>query len=85
MYICAHRHNSIHHGCGWAQEFKARPRSYYEEAFEKGRLRVEGAQVTASTPLKDSQRIIHFLHRHEPPVLSLPLQVRWLYDAQLTA
>ncbi|KAK9862577.1 hypothetical protein WJX84_010070 [Apatococcus fuscideae] len=64
----------------FAQEFKARPRSYYEEAFEKGRLRVEGAQVTASTPLKDSQRIIHFLHRHEPPVLSLPLQVVGVTD-----
>ncbi|KAK9831135.1 hypothetical protein WJX74_004556 [Apatococcus lobatus] len=64
----------------FSQEFKGRPRSYYEDAFRKGRLRVEGSKVTATTPLKTSQRIIHSLHRHEPPVLSQPLQVVGVTD-----
>ena len=57
------------------QEFKGRDRTYYEEAFRTGRLRVDAPNVTSTTPLRNSQRILHALHRHEPPVLALPLQV----------
>ncbi len=61
--------------CGGSQEFKGRPRSYYEEAFQAGRLRVEAPNIMATTPLRTSHRIVHSLHRHEPPVLCQPLQV----------
>lgn len=59
------------------QEFASRPRSYYEEAFEDGRLRIEGGKdtATAGTPLNDNHRMRHFVHRHEPPVLDLPVEV----------
>lgn len=33
------------------------------------------AQVTADTPLKDGQRMRHFIHRHEPPVPAGPIPV----------
>lgn len=63
------------------QEFASRPRSYYEEAFEDGRLRIEGGQTPAQadTPLKDNHRMRHFIHRHEPPVLDRPIEVPRLY------
>ena len=59
------------------QEFASRPRSYYKEAFADGRLRIEGGKgtATAETPLHGSHRMRHFIHRHEPPVLDLPIQV----------
>ncbi len=59
------------------QEFPARPRSYYEEALRDGRLRVEGEQgLTAATPVHQGQTMRHLIHRHEPPVLDLPIPVR---------
>ena len=59
------------------QEFASRPRSYYQEAFEDGRLRIEGGKgtATADTLLNGNHRMRHFIHRHEPPVLNLPLEV----------
>ena len=33
------------------------------------------AQVTAETPLRDGQKMRHFIHRHEPPVPAGPIQV----------
>ncbi|KAK9829153.1 hypothetical protein WJX72_004212 [[Myrmecia] bisecta] len=59
----------------FTQEFPARPRSYYEAALADGRLRVEGYDGPPIAPLKNGQRIRHFIHRHEPPVLDLPVQV----------
>lgn len=63
------------------QEFPARPRAYYEEAYRDGRLRVEGVEnalqgVEASKPLRQSQRMRHLIHRHEPPVLDIAIPVR---------
>ncbi|KAL4434182.1 hypothetical protein ABPG75_000623 [Micractinium tetrahymenae] len=55
--------------------FPARDRQYYLQALADGRLRVEGCQVTAETPLKDGQRMRHFIHRHEPPVPAGPIHV----------
>lgn len=65
------------------QEFASRPRSYYKEAFADGRLRIEGGKgtATADTPLHGSHRMRHFIHRHEPPVLDLPIQVCYAYSA----
>ena len=58
------------------QEFPARPRSYYEQAFADGRIRVEKRKgVGATTPLDGREQLRHFVHRHEPPVLDLPIEV----------
>ncbi|KAI7841510.1 hypothetical protein COHA_004902 [Chlorella ohadii] len=59
----------------FSREFPARDRSYYLQALADGRLRVEGCEVTAETPLRDGQRMRHFIHRHEPPVPAGPIQV----------
>ncbi|KAL0029889.1 hypothetical protein WJX77_006132 [Trebouxia sp. C0004] len=61
----------------FSEEFASRPRSYYQEAFEDGRLRIEGGKgtATADTLLNGNHRMRHFIHRHEPPVLDLPLEV----------
>ncbi|KAL4430127.1 hypothetical protein ABPG77_004909 [Micractinium sp. CCAP 211/92] len=59
----------------FSREFPARDRQYYLQALADGRLRVEGCQVTADTPLKDGQRMRHFIHRHEPPVPAGPIPV----------
>ncbi|KAL3150410.1 hypothetical protein ABBQ32_000248 [Trebouxia sp. C0010 RCD-2024] len=61
----------------FSEEFASRPRSYYEQAFEDGRLRIEGGKTPAQadTPLKDNHRMRHFIHRHEPPVLDLPVEI----------
>lgn len=63
--------------CG-AQEFPSQPRSHYEAAFADGRLRVEGTApgAPASLPLQQGMRIRHYTHRHEPPVLDVPIPVR---------
>ena len=65
------------------QEFASRPRSYYEQAFEDGRLRIEGGKkpAQADTPLNDNHRMRHFIHRHEPPVLDLPVEVTEMSDS----
>ncbi|PRW59227.1 pseudouridine synthase family [Chlorella sorokiniana] len=59
----------------FSREFPARDRAYYLQALTDGRLRVEGCEVTAETPLRDGQRMRHFIHRHEPPVPAGPIQV----------
>lgn len=53
----------------FAEEFKGRPRDYYVKAVDAGRIQVDGELVHASYVVKSSQKISHFLHRHEPPVL----------------
>lgn len=58
------------------QEFPARSREYYEQAFGEGRLRVEGPpMVTAETGLNAGARMRHLVHRHEPPVPKTALNI----------
>ncbi|KAI3438886.1 hypothetical protein D9Q98_001301 [Chlorella vulgaris] len=52
----------------FSKEFPARDRQHYVQALADGRLRVEGCEVAADTPLRDGQCMRHFIHRHEPPV-----------------
>ncbi|KAJ3675813.1 hypothetical protein LUZ60_004855 [Juncus effusus] len=59
----------------FADEFKGRPYEYYVGAVKNGRLRVEGKTVHADYVVKNSQRITHFVHRHEPPVLAENVQI----------
>ncbi|XP_048138423.1 RNA pseudouridine synthase 7-like isoform X2 [Rhodamnia argentea] len=54
----------------FAHEFKGRPYEYYVGAVECGRIQVEGRVVPVSYIVKPSEKISHFVHRHEPPVMS---------------
>ncbi|XP_054822205.1 RNA pseudouridine synthase 7 isoform X2 [Prosopis cineraria] len=54
----------------FAEEFKGRPYEYYVNAVGCGRIQVDGEMVPVSYIVKPSQKISHFLHRHEPPVMA---------------
>ncbi|XP_017422809.1 RNA pseudouridine synthase 7 isoform X3 [Vigna angularis] len=54
----------------FAEEFKGRPYDYYVSAVKCGRIQVDGEIVPVSYVVKPSQKISHFLHRHEPPVMA---------------
>ncbi|XP_057423384.1 RNA pseudouridine synthase 7 [Lotus japonicus] len=54
----------------FAEEFKGRPYEYYVSAVKCGRIQVDGEMVPVSYVVKSSQKISHFLHRHEPPVMA---------------
>ncbi|KAF7834067.1 RNA pseudouridine synthase 7 [Senna tora] len=59
----------------FAEEFKGRPYEYYVNAVECGRIQVDGEMVPVSYVVKSSQKISHFLHRHEPPVMAWDVSV----------
>ncbi|CAL9030731.1 unnamed protein product [Prunus brigantina] len=54
----------------FTDEFKGRSHDYYVSAVKCGRIRVDGEMVPVSYVVKTSEKISHFLHRHEPPVLT---------------
>ena len=59
------------------QEFPARELPYYEAAYADGRLRVTGRHAATGLhdPLKNGMQIMHYIHRHEPPVLDTHIPV----------
>ncbi|KAL7114497.1 hypothetical protein ACP275_04G124800 [Erythranthe tilingii] len=59
----------------FADEFKGRPRDYYVSAVKSGRIQVDGQIVPESYIVCSSQKISHFLHRHEPPVMAMDVQI----------
>ncbi|ACO70635.1 predicted protein, partial [Micromonas commoda] len=63
----------------FAKEFPARDRGYYEAAHAAGYLRgMSGGDdetVEPLRPLAAGERVRHWLHRHEPPVLDHPVDV----------
>ncbi|XP_027330469.1 RNA pseudouridine synthase 7 isoform X2 [Abrus precatorius] len=59
----------------FAEEFKGRPYEYYVSAVQCGRIQVDGEIVPVSYIVKSSQKISHFLHRHEPPVLACEVPI----------
>ncbi|GFP91613.1 rna pseudouridine synthase 7 [Phtheirospermum japonicum] len=59
----------------FADEFKGRDREYYVSAVKAGRIKVDGQIVPISYVVKTSQKISHFLHRHEPPVMARDVQI----------
>ncbi|KAL3342500.1 hypothetical protein AABB24_026499, partial [Solanum stoloniferum] len=59
----------------FSDEFKGRPRDYYESAVKSGRIQVDGQKVSVSYVVQSSQKISHFLHRHEPPVMSWDVEI----------
>ncbi|XP_077228134.1 pseudouridine synthase family protein [Tasmannia lanceolata] len=54
----------------FADEFKGRPYDYYVSAVKSGRIQVDGQMVDVSYIVQSSQKISHFVHRHEPPVMA---------------
>ncbi|PIN25878.1 tRNA pseudouridine(32) synthase [Handroanthus impetiginosus] len=59
----------------FADEFKGRPREYYVSAVKAGRIQVDGQIIPVSYVVKSSQKISHFVHRHEPPVLARDVKI----------
>ncbi|KAG0474971.1 hypothetical protein HPP92_014657 [Vanilla planifolia] len=54
----------------FAEEFRGRTYEYYVRAVKNGRIKVDDQMVPVSYILQSSQKISHFVHRHEPPVLA---------------
>lgn len=44
-------------------------------ALEDGRVLLSDKPATPDTVVKNGDYIIHFVHRHEPPVLDTPLEI----------
>ncbi|MBA0582490.1 hypothetical protein Gorai_024634, partial [Gossypium raimondii] len=59
----------------FAQEFRGRSRDYYVSAVKCGRIQVDGENIPVSYVVKRCQKISHFLHRHEPPVMAWDVEV----------
>ena len=60
----------------FAREFPARRREYYSRAVVTGRLRRDRNQTLhPDTILKEGDRMLHFLHRHEPSVPATEIDV----------
>ncbi|GAA0144182.1 RNA processing factor [Lithospermum erythrorhizon] len=59
----------------FSDEFKGRPPEYYVSAVKDGRIQVDGQKVPISHVVRSSQKISHFLHRHEPPVMAWDVEI----------
>ncbi|KAK2740114.1 hypothetical protein FQN57_006229 [Myotisia sp. PD_48] len=56
-------------------EFRDREKEYYRAAIEEGRVTIDGKPAAIDSKVKNGQVVSHTLHRHEPPVTSLPIRV----------
>ncbi|PKA56912.1 RNA pseudouridine synthase 7 [Apostasia shenzhenica] len=54
----------------FAHEFRGRPYEYYVCAVQSGRIQVDEQVVPVSYIVQQTQKISHFVHRHEPPVIA---------------
>lgn len=59
----------------FTQEFKGRSYDYYVTAVKSGRIQVDGKNVSVYHRVKTSEKISHFVHRHEPPVMAWDVSV----------
>lgn len=59
----------------FTEEFKGRPHDYYVTAVKYGRIQVDGQNVSVHYRVKPSQKISHFVHRHEPPVMAWDVSI----------
>jgi hypothetical protein len=50
---------------------------YYERAVSEGRLRqmLAPPDQQGLVPLKEGEVVRHFVHRHEPPVMDIPVEL----------
>ncbi|TPX20937.1 hypothetical protein DIZ76_016834 [Coccidioides immitis] len=56
-------------------EFRDRPAEYYRAAIESGHVTINGKPGGVDSKVKNGDVVSHTLHRHEPPVTSLPIGV----------
>lgn len=59
----------------FTEEFKGRSRDYYVTAVRAGRIQVDGRIIPVSYVVQPSEKISHFLHRHEPPVMASDIEI----------
>lgn len=59
----------------FSEEFKGRSRNYYVAAVKAGRIQVNGKRIPVSYIVQSSQKISHFVHRHEPPVMAWDVEI----------
>lgn len=59
----------------FSHEFRQRPHEYYVEAVKSGRIRVDGKLVAIGYVVRDGEKLSHFVHRHEPPVMAEPVVI----------
>lgn len=59
----------------FSHEFRQRPYEYYVEAVKSGRICVDGKLVAIGYVVQDGQKLSHFVHRHEPPVMAEPVVI----------
>ncbi|KAI7199302.1 pseudouridine synthase [Hortaea werneckii] len=60
----------------FTDEFRDRPKEYYKDAIESGKIQVNGQPfASVSSQVKNGDVISHTLHRHEPPVTGQPIGI----------
>lgn len=59
----------------FSEEFKGRNYDYYVRAVKCGRIQVDGKNVSIYYRVKPTEKISHFVHRHEPPVMAWDVSV----------
>ncbi|ODV97225.1 hypothetical protein PACTADRAFT_48974 [Pachysolen tannophilus NRRL Y-2460] len=59
----------------FADEFRLYPRSYYEKTIKSGKVTINKKVADIDTVLKNGDLISHKIHRHEPPVTSVPIKI----------
>ncbi|KAJ5102118.1 Pseudouridine synthase RluC/RluD, partial [Penicillium alfredii] len=59
----------------FVSEFRDRPAEYYRNALRTGHVSVNGKPAGPTQVLRNGHVVSHTLHRHEPPVTSLPIGV----------
>eukprot|EP01117_Protostelium_nocturnum_P008684 TRINITY_DN3115_c0_g1_i1.p1 TRINITY_DN3115_c0_g1~~TRINITY_DN3115_c0_g1_i1.p1 ORF type:complete len:310 (+),score=97.40 TRINITY_DN3115_c0_g1_i1:125-1054(+) len=56
-------------------EFKAHTEDYYKKKLESGDINVNGERVNGNKKMNHGEKLFHRVHRHEPPVSSLPIEI----------
>ncbi|KAI8987352.1 pseudouridine synthase [Mycotypha africana] len=56
-------------------EFRGRTSNYYARAIENGLITVNGESVRPDRVIKQGDIIKHSVHRHEPPVPDIPVEI----------
>lgn len=58
-----------------SSEFSSKSDTYFHQAISSSLITVNGTSVDPSYEIKDSDRINHIMHRHEPPVQGGPIKI----------
>eukprot|EP01063_Lacrimia_lanifica_P018827 TRINITY_DN2577_c1_g1_i9.p2 TRINITY_DN2577_c1_g1~~TRINITY_DN2577_c1_g1_i9.p2 ORF type:complete len:296 (+),score=116.83 TRINITY_DN2577_c1_g1_i9:49-888(+) len=57
------------------KEFPHHSEAYYKTAIELGRILIDGWETSAEHKVQHNEKLTHSLHRHEYPVLDLPVKI----------